>query len=193
MSSLSIDPLRMEAQIAESADLIRSLTAQSGRLVEISRAIVTALRNGGQVLTAGNGGSAAEALHMAEELIGRFRSDRPSLPGLALVADSTAITCISNDFGYDCVFSRQVEGLGRAGDVLVLFSTSGSAVNLKRALETARRRGLVTVCLLGRDGGALAGQADFELIVPGSATERIQEAHQVILHLILDAVEQQMA
>ena len=130
---------------------------------------------------------------MAEELIGRFRSDRPSLPGLALVADSTAITCISNDFGYDCVFSRQVEGLGRAGDVLVLFSTSGSAVNLKRALETARRRGLVTVCLLGRDGGALAGQADFELIVPGSATERIQEAHQVILHLILDAVEQQMA
>ena len=193
MSSLSIDPLRMEAQIAESADLIRSLTAQSGRLVEISRAIVTALRNGGQVLTAGNGGSAAEALHMAEELIGRFRSDRPSLPGLALVADSTAITCISNDFGYDCVFSRQVEGLGRAGDVLVLFSTSGSAVNLKRALETARRRGLVTVCLLGRDGGALAGQADFELIVSGSATERIQEAHQVILHLILDAVEQQMA
>ena len=114
MSSLSIDPLRMEAQIAESADLIRSLTAQSGRLVEISRAIVTALRNGGQVLTAGNGGSAAEALHMAEELIGRFRSDRPSLPGLALVADSTAITCISNDFGYDCVFSRQVEGLGRS-------------------------------------------------------------------------------
>lgn len=193
MSSLSIDPLRMEAQIAESADLIRSLTAQTGRLVEISRAIVTALRHGGQVLTAGNGGSAAEALHMAEELIGRFRSDRPSLPGLALVADSTAITCISNDFGYDCVFSRQVEGLGRAGDVLVLFSTSGSAVNLKRALETARRRGLVTVCLLGRDGGALAGQADFELIVPGSATERIQEAHQVILHLILDAVEQQMA
>ena len=151
--------------------------------------VVRALRAGGKVMTAGNGGSAAEALHMAEELIGRFRGNRRSLPGVALVADTTALTCIANDFGYDAVFSRQVEGLGRHGDVLVLFSTSGNARNLLQALEAARRKRIKVVCLLGRDGGQLAGRGDHELIVKGEATERIQEAHQVVLHLLLDQVE----
>jgi D-sedoheptulose 7-phosphate isomerase len=176
--------------VAESAKTIRSLSRQVNAIEAIARTVVSALKRGGKVLTAGNGGSAAEALHMAEELTGRFRGNRRSLPGISLVADSTALTCIGNDFGFDEVFARQVEGLGRKGDILVLFSTSGSARNLARAVEVARKQGVKVVCLLGRDGGALAGKGDLELIVSGQATERIQEAHQVILHLVLDAVEQ---
>lgn len=184
----------MQAQLIQSAitaslDAVRSLLPQVEAIGRAGDAIVAALKAGGKVLTAGNGGSAAEAMHMAEELVGRFRSNRPSLPGVALVADGTALTCIGNDFGFDAVFSRQVEGLGRPGDVLVIFSTSGSAVNLRLALEAARRQGLLTVAFLGRDGGPLRGLADHQVIVPATATERIQEAHQVLLHLVLDIVE----
>jgi D-sedoheptulose 7-phosphate isomerase len=156
----------------------------------VCRAVIGALKGEGKILTAGNGGSAAEALHMSEELVGRFRTNRRALPSVSLVADPTALTCIGNDFGFDHVFARQVEGLGRKGDVLVLFSTSGRAANLALALEAAKKAGLTSVCILGRDGGALAGRGDFEVVVEGSATERIQEAHQVIVHLVLDAVEQ---
>ncbi|OGV74185.1 MAG: hypothetical protein A2269_09005 [Lentisphaerae bacterium RIFOXYA12_FULL_60_10] len=130
---------------------------------------------------------------MAEELTGRFRSNRRSLPGIALVADATALTCIGNDFGFDFVFSRQVEGLGKPGDLLVLFSTSGLAKNLLAAYQAARQRKLKTLAVLGRDGGMLKGLADYEILVPGRCTERIQEAHQVVLHLLLDAVEQAFA
>ena len=172
-----------------SIDTIESLREQVPAIEDICDAVVSALKSGNKLLTAGNGGSAADALHMSEELVGRFRGDRISLPAVALVADCTAITCIGNDFGFDFIFSRQVEGLGQKGDVLVLFSTSGHAPNLVLALEAAAARGLVTVAFLGRDGGALAGHADHEVIVPGGATERIQEAHGVLLHLVLDAVE----
>ncbi len=175
--------------IEESARTVGSLVNQVHALQSICTLMVASLKNGNKVLTAGNGGSAAEAMHMAEELVGRFRHDRRSLPAMALVADGTALTCIANDFGYDQVFSRQIEGLGKAGDVLVLFSTSGTAVNLRLALEAARSKGLKVVGLLGKDGGPLAGKCDLEIIVKGMATERIQEAHQVLLHLILDAVE----
>ena len=154
-------------------------------------AVIDTLRGGAKILAAGHGGSAAEAMHFAEELVGRFRTNRVSLPSVALVADGTALTCIGNDFGFDRVFSRQIEGLGQKGDMLVLFSTSGKALSLELALEMAEARGMRTVCLLGRDGGPLAGRADAEVIVPGAATEHIQEAHQVLLHLILDAVERE--
>jgi D-sedoheptulose 7-phosphate isomerase len=155
----------------------------------ISDCVIDALKQGHKVLTAGNGGSAAEALHMSEEFVGRFRTNRRSLPAIALTADATALTCIGNDFGFDAIFSRQVEGLGQPGDVLVLFSTSGNAKNLQEAVVVARARGVKTIGLLGRDGGALKGQCDIELLAPGRVTERIQEVHQVVLHLILDAVE----
>ncbi len=151
--------------------------------------LLETLKQGGKVLTAGNGGSAADAMHMAEELTGRYRSNRRSLPGIALTADGTLLTCIANDFGYDEVFARQIEGLGRPGDLLVLFSTSGNARNLARALEVAQAVGMRVLALLGRDGGPLAGQADAEVIVPAQQTERIQEVHQIILHLLLEAVE----
>lgn len=183
----------MDEAIRASAAVISGLREQLGAIGAIAECVVQALGGGHKVLIAGNGGSAAEALHMAEELVGRYRADRKSLPGIALVADSTALTCIGNDYGYDHVFSRQVEGLGAEGDVLVLFSTSGRAGNLKLALDAARSQAMKSICILGRDGGPLAGMADCEIIVPVDATERVQEAHQVVLHLVLDAVERTFA
>lgn len=180
---------RLLTQIEDAVAYMAGLKKKIPVIDASAKTIVSALKNGGKILTAGNGGSAAEALHMAEELTGRFRTNRRSLPGLALVADPTALTCIGNDFGFDSIFSRQIEGLGRKGDVLVLFSTSGKAANLVLALEAAKKRRMKVICLLGRDGGALAGRGDHEIIVAGTVTERIQEVHQVILHLFLDAVE----
>ena len=191
MSEPDASRTRVENALGESSKTILSLIPASADIAAMSGLVIGVLKAGGKVLTAGNGGSAAEALHMSEELVGRFRGNRRSLPAVSLVADSTALTCIGNDFGYDEVFSRQVEGLGVGGDLLVLFSTSGSATNLARAVEQARANGMKVACLLGRDGGLLAGKADCEVIVEGSATERIQEAHQVILHIILDAVERE--
>ena len=175
--------------IAASVAVVQSLES---RVDEISGAITLVrkcLEDGGKVMTAGNGGSAAEAMHMSEELVGRFRSDRPSLAGICLCADCTALTCIANDFGYDSIFSRQIEGLGKPDDVVVVFSTSGNAANLKLAIDAARKQGCRVLAILGRDGGRVAGMADVEIIVDGADTERIQEAHQVVLHLILDALE----
>ena len=184
---------RISASLDASVASIQSLRECASTIESVSEVVIATLRAGRKVLTAGNGGSAAESLHMAEELMGRFRGNRMSLPAVSLVADCTALTCIGNDFGFDHIFSRQVEGLGKEGDVLILFSTSGRAVNLTMALDVAKAQGLRTVALLGRDGGALAGRADYEIVVPGAATERIQEAHQVLLHLILDEVEHAFA
>jgi len=190
MDSSAAAEARLAAKaLEESARTILSLKRQSVAIARICLAVASALRSGRKVLTAGNGGSASQAMHMAEEFIGRFRHNRRSLPAVSLAADPTALTCIANDFGFEQVFARQVEGLGRRGDVMVIFSTSGRSVNLMPAIEAARKKGVRTVCLLGKGGGPLAGKADYEIIVPGQATERIQEAHEVILHLILDAVE----
>lgn len=193
MQSLRGDVRRLRANIKDAAKVIDGLGKDAGCIGAIGRDLIRVLQAGGKVLTAGNGGSAAEALHMAEELVGRFRSNRRSLAAVALVADSTALTCIGNDFGFDEIFRRQIEGLGRKGDMLVLFSTSGNARNLQLALEAAHKQGLRTVCLLGRDGGKLAGKGRREMIVACQETARIQEAHQVILHLLLEMVEQAFA
>lgn len=190
MKEIGVDVNRLRNSIDDSSKTIGSLLSKVEQISAITGAIISALKSGCKVLTAGNGGSAAEALHFSEELVGRFRMDRISLPSVALVADSTVLTCIGNDFGFDRIFSRQVEGLGKTGDVLVLFSTSGKAPNLRLALEAARARNMKTICMLGRDGGPLAGQGNYEIIVECNATERIQEAHQVMIHLILDAVDE---
>jgi D-sedoheptulose 7-phosphate isomerase len=181
---------RLKRAIVDSARTVKSLLGQVDEVSAICRAMIEAFQAGNKILTAGHGGSAAEALHMAEEFVGRFRGNRISLPAIALVADSTALTCIGNDYGFDQLFSRQVEGLGNPGDILVLISTSGNAPNLKIALDAARSKRMKVVCLLGKTGGALAGLGDYEVLVKGTATERIQEAHQVLIHLILDAVEE---
>ncbi len=164
----------------------RSGLAQVERIAEL---IADALQAGGKVLTAGNGGSAADALHLSEELVGRYRDNRRALPAIALVSDATALTCIGNDYGFDQIFARQIEALGQPGDVLVLFTSSGNSANLIVALEAARKKGLKTIALLGRGGGKLQGQADAEWIVPSPSGARVQELHGWTLHVILEVVE----
>ena len=173
-------------------DLIATLERFRALLPAVEAAgaeIRRAIKGGHKLLTAGNGGSAADALHLAEELVGRFDKERPSLPAFALCADPTLLTCIGNDYGFDQVFSRQVEGLGRPGDVLVIFSTSGKSPNVINALRTARDRQLKTIAVMGKDGGAARGIADHELIVPSNVTARIQEVHTFILHSWLTLLE----
>ncbi|MDR2463676.1 MAG: SIS domain-containing protein [Verrucomicrobiales bacterium] len=146
-------------------------------------------QRGNKILTCGNGGSAADALHMAEEFIGRYRGSRRSLPAISLAADVTALTCIANDWGYDAVFSRQIEGLGQSGDLLVTFSGSGNSANIIRAIQTARRLNLTTISLLGKTGGEAGGISDHAIIVPTNNTARAQEIHTWIMHVILEHIE----
>jgi len=154
--------------------------------------IHSALKAGQKLLTAGNGGSAADALHLAEELVGRFDKERPSLPAVCLNADPTLLTCIGNDYGFDRLFSRQIEGLGQPGDVLVVFTTSGNSANLVNALEIARRKQLRTIAVLGKMGGQAKGKADHEIIVPSQVTARIQEVHTFVLHSWLSLIEAEL-
>lgn len=183
----------IQSCIDASREAVNSLERQIDVVAEACALVVATFKAGQKVLTCGNGGSAAEAMHMSEEAVGRFRSNRPSLPAIALVADGTALTCIGNDFGFDRVFSRQVEGLGAEGDLLVLFSTSGNAENLSLAVEAARAKGMKTLAILGKGGGRLAGRADIEIIIDGTDSGRIQEAHQLLMHILLDAVEHEFA
>jgi len=169
---------------------MQSLLEQQTTFDRAADAVVAALKAGNKILSCGNGGSAADALHLAEELIGRYRGNRLALPGIALNADPTAITCIANDFGYDDIFSRQVEGLGKPGDILISFTTSGNSKNILRAIETAGPRGIKTISFLGKTGGQAKGKSDFEIIVPGTDTARIQEAHTLLMHALLECVEQ---
>jgi len=176
-------------------ELLQSTADAKAGLGDVERcasAIADALQEGGKVLTAGNGGSAADALHLAEELTGRYKNDRRALPAIALAADATALTCIGNDFGFDRIFSRQVEALGAPGDILVLFTSSGNSQNLILALEEAKARGVRTVALLGRGGGKLKGRADVEWIVPSASGARVQELHGWALHVILEVVEDRL-
>jgi D-sedoheptulose 7-phosphate isomerase len=154
--------------------------------------IVTTLRHGGKVMFCGNGGSAADSQHLAAEFTGRFISDRRPLAGLALSTDSSALTCIGNDYGFDHVFSRQVQALGRAGDCLVGISTSGNSPNVINAFHHARDAGIATIGLLGRDGGAMAALSDIAVVVPSDTTARIQEAHIMIGHTWCGIAEDQL-
>lgn len=181
------------ASIQRSADTIASLSRQTLQIGTICDAVVAALKNGNKILTCGHGGSAADALHMSEELLGRFISDRRPLPAVALVADPTLLTCIGNDYGFEAIFPRQVEGLGQRGDVLVIFSTSGKGEGFKRAVEMAKNKGITTIALLGKGGGPLKPLVDHALVVDGDETARIQEAHTLIMHIILEAVERAFA
>jgi D-sedoheptulose 7-phosphate isomerase len=150
------------------------------------------LRAGGKILTCGNGGSAADAMHLAEELVGRFKNSRRSLPAISLNADATLLTCIGNDFGFDEIFSRQLESLANENDLLVCFSTSGNSPNILRALETAKAKRVKSVALLGKGGGKAKGKADLELIIANNDGGRVQEAHTLILHALLEVIERDL-
>jgi len=155
---------------------------------DFSHMLVDAFEEGCKVLICGNGGSAADAMHFAEEFTGRYRKDRRSLPVMAL-ADPTHITCVGNDYGFSEIFSRSVEGWGKAEDVFIGLSTSGNSENVLKAMNKATQQNLRTIALLGKDGGELKGKADLEIIVPGGNTDRIQELHMLILHITIEQVE----
>ena len=168
---------------------IRPLESEVKRAVGI---MAETLQNGGRIYSCGNGGSAAESAHFATELLCRLEKDRPSLPAMNLSADGSFLTATGNDYGFERIFARQIEGLGRKGDVLVAFSTSGKSPNILEALETARTRGLHTVSLLGRDGGPARALSDVALIVPVQETMHIQEGHQALLHVLCGMLETAM-
>ncbi len=155
-------------------------------------AVVRALRDGKKVLWCGNGGSAAEAQHMAAELSGRFLRERPGLYSEALSVNSSTLTCVGNDYGYDRVFSRQVEAFARPGDVVIGMTTSGTSRNVVLALEAAKKRGAVTVAFTGNGGGRVAEIADHSLVGPDGYAAIVQEVHQVMAHIVCDLVEQQL-
>jgi D-sedoheptulose 7-phosphate isomerase len=158
-------------------------------VVAAATAIRDALAAGGKLLIFGNGGSAADAQHMAAELMGRFERERAALAAVALTTDTSILSAIGNDYGFDGVFARQIEGLGRPGDVALGISTSGGSVNVIAALEAARSRGLKTIALTGRDGGAAGRIADIHVNVPDDSTARVQEVHTTLIHALCDLVE----
>jgi D-sedoheptulose 7-phosphate isomerase len=151
--------------------------------------VLAAWEAGGKLLVCGNGGSAADSQHLAAELTGRYRADRPGWPALALTTDTSALTAMGNDLGFEQVFARQVEALGRPGDVLLVISTSGDSPNCLAAAATARRQGLRCHGLLGRGGGRLAGAVDAAVVVPAEDTPRIQELHVLLLHVLCEVLE----
>lgn len=183
----------IEKSLQDARRLLEEFCADSGRLELIAAAgelLAEALRKGGKVLSCGNGGSLCDAMHFAEELTGRFRGDRGALPAIA-IADPTHITCTANDFGFEYVFSRYVEALGRAGDVLLAISTSGDSENVIRAIEAARAKSMKVVGLTGKTGGRMRELCDVAIVVPWDYySDRIQEIHIKIIHILVEYIEQ---
>ena len=172
----------------ELAALLPEVAKLSPVLEKLGEAMMKCWSARGKVLIAGNGGSAADAVHFAEELVVRFQKNRRGLAALAL-CDASVITCAANDLGYDQVFSRQVEAYGNPGDVFVAMTTSGNSTNLLKAIAVAKAQGLVTVSFIGKDGGRARGQCDIELLVPSPITARVQEAHKILYHSLCEWVE----
>ncbi|MBL0718633.1 D-sedoheptulose 7-phosphate isomerase [Piscinibacter sp. Jin2] len=175
----------------EHRELFARLDALAPEVQAAGRLMAEALRRGRKIMFCGNGGSAADSQHLAAELTGRFIHDRKPLAAMALSTDSSALTCIGNDYSFAEVFSRQVEGLGQAGDVLVGISTSGRSANVIKAVEAALGRDMQVIGLLGRDGGALKALCDVAIVVPSPTTARIQEAHILIGHTLCGLIEEQ--
>ena len=178
--------------IRGSVELTKSLDAVADRVGRTVDTVAAALAAGQKLLICGNGGSAADAAHLATEFVVRFVRNRPPYPAICLSNDAGTLTAAGNDYGFDEVFARQVAAFGRPGDVLICLSTSGNSRNVQRALEEGRTRGLTTVAFLGRDGGAVGGTADIELIVRSESIARIQEAHMLLLHVLCEAVEERL-
>ena len=179
----------LDAQADEAIHIATSVRDMAPSLLRVAEAIAASVRAGGRTFFFGNGGSAADAQHWAAELSGRFTLDRPPLAAHALTTDSSALTAIANDYGFERVFARQLEGAGRPGDVAVGISTSGQSPNVLRALDVGRAHGLVTVGFCGADAQAFADRCDHVVSIPSSTTARIQEGHELAAHLILSVVE----
>lgn len=179
--------LAVHQQLAErvAEELAEPAARFASRLAE-------ALRQGKKLLVMGNGGSAADAQHFVAEIVGRFSLERPALPAIALTTDTSILTAVGNDYGFDAVFLRQIQALAAGGDVVVGISTSGNSPNVLAALREARARGAFTVALLGRDGGSIAPAVDLPLVIPSRETPRIQEYHITLIHIVCDLVEKEL-
>ncbi|MBT4526168.1 MAG: D-sedoheptulose 7-phosphate isomerase [Deltaproteobacteria bacterium] len=189
------------SQIPQVADVLASFTTARNLLADFiesegnmasvyqfAEKLAATLLSKNKILSCGNGGSMCDAMHFAEEFTGRFRDDRPSLSAIA-ISDPSYITCTANDYGYDDVYSRYVEGVGQKGDLLLGISTSGNSPNIIKAVSAAKKKGLYTVCLLGKDGGHLKDKADLSFIIPAKTSDRIQEIHIKIIHIAIELTE----
>ena len=178
----------------DAANLIARFASDANEIkktVEISEVIAKAFRSGNKILACGNGGSACDAMHFCEEFTGRFRNERPALPAISLT-DVSHVTCVGNDYGFDQIFAKGVEAFGKEGDILLAISTSGNSKNIVEAVKKAKAQGVVTIGMLGKDGGQLAGLCDYEYIIAADTSDRIQEVHMTILHIIIEGVERLM-
>ncbi|WP_260259679.1 D-sedoheptulose 7-phosphate isomerase [Vibrio intestinalis] len=185
----------IKSELTEAADVLNKFLSDDHNIAQIEAAakqIADSFKQGGKVLSCGNGGSHCDAMHFAEELTGRYRENRPGYPGIA-ISDPSHLSCVSNDFGYDFVFSRYVEAVGAKGDVLFGLSTSGNSGNILNAIDAAKAKGMKTIALTGKDGGKMAGCADIEIRVPHFGyADRIQEIHIKIIHIVIQLVEKEM-
>jgi phosphoheptose isomerase len=182
----------LQQNIAQATAIFRSLCWLDERIENASRLLAHALTSGHKLLACGNGGSAADAAHLTTEFVCRFDGDRRPFPAICLATHGGDLTAIGNDYTFEDVFARQVEAFAQTGDVLIVFSTSGRSENVRRALQSATKKGIQSIALLGRDGGSCAGLATVDLIVRNDVTARIQEAHQLLLHTICEMVEQSL-
>ncbi|KII80422.1 D-sedoheptulose 7-phosphate isomerase [Vibrio renipiscarius] len=185
----------IKSELTEAAEVLNTFLSDDHNIAQIEAAaklIADSFKQGGKVLSCGNGGSHCDAMHFAEELTGRYRENRPGYPGIA-ISDPSHLSCVSNDFGYDFVFSRYLEAVGSKGDVLFGLSTSGNSVNILNAIEAAKKKGMKTIALTGKDGGKMAGCADIEIRVPHFGyADRIQEIHIKIIHIVIQLIEKEM-
>lgn len=182
-----------ESAISEHLEIVKALADQQHVLDQIASEMLLAVRMGGKILWCGNGGSAADAQHLNGQLVVRYRQDRPGIPSIALSTDTSILTAASNNYGYEHIFQRQVETLARKGDVVVAISTSGNSRNVFLALEAARKAGAVAVAFTGKGGGQIAKAADFLFEVPSSDTPRIQEAHILAGHILIEILERELS
>jgi D-sedoheptulose 7-phosphate isomerase len=179
--------------VAAAKETMQSVLGLDSQMEKAAGLIEQCLRAGNKLLVCGNGGSAADASHFATEFVVRFTHDRPAYPAIALVGDGGLLTAAGNDYGFDEIFARQVAAFGRPGDLLICLTTSGKSKNIERALQEAKKRQVKSITFLGRDGGSTLGMADVDLLVRGDNTARIQEAHQLLLHVLCQACEASMA
>ena len=182
----------LQRVIDESIVTLRGLAALEEPLSRAAQMILSCLTSGHKLLVCGNGGSASDATHLATEFLCRFCDDRRPYPAISLTANGEYMTTVCNDYGADEIFARQVWGLGEKGDILIALTTSGKSKNVLRALEEAKRRGLESICFLGRDGGFTKGVATLDLLVPGDNTARIQEAHKLLFHVLCEMVDKKL-
>jgi D-sedoheptulose 7-phosphate isomerase len=186
---------KIDKELQEASKVLESFMNDAAQLQAIRKAasiLVRSINNGGKIISCGNGGSMSDAMHFAEELTGRFRGDRASIPAIA-ISDSGYLTCTANDYGYDKVFSRFVEGLGNKGDVLLAISTSGNSANVINAAQAASAKGMSVIALTGKDGGELAGLCEIEIRSPQSDySDRVQEIHIKVIHILVMLIEQEV-